>query len=72
VLGLFAGAAFAHNFSLASTPAGPSSFGTIAVIAGLLVALSLGFVMRESVPMARNSLAEDDRGPNTSFNLRRW
>ena len=36
-LGLFAGAAFAHNFALAASGKGPSSNGKIAVIIGLVV-----------------------------------
>jgi len=47
VLGLFAGAAFAHNFGLASSGAGPSSLGPVAVIIGLAFCLALGFLMRE-------------------------
>ena len=35
VVGLIAGAAFAHNFSLASSPAGPTPQGMIAVVVGL-------------------------------------
>ncbi|WHE87349.1 YedE family putative selenium transporter [Lachnoanaerobaculum gingivalis] len=36
-LGLFAGAAFAHNFALAASGKGPSANGKIAVIVGLVV-----------------------------------
>ncbi|MEL3908868.1 MAG: YedE family putative selenium transporter [Treponemataceae bacterium] len=39
VLGLTAGAAFAHNFGLASSPKGPTSAGMIAVVVGLVVAV---------------------------------
>jgi YedE family putative selenium metabolism protein len=46
VLGLFAGAAFAHNFGLTSTSAGPSDFGPLAVILGLVVVICLGWLMR--------------------------
>ena len=46
ILGLFAGAAFAHNFGLASSGAGPSEFGPLAVIIGLVVAICLGLLMR--------------------------
>lgn len=35
VLGLMAGAAFAHNFGLASSGAGPTNAGKIAVVIGL-------------------------------------
>ena len=37
VTGLIAGAAFAHNFGLASSGKGPTSAGMIAVIIGLIV-----------------------------------
>lgn len=37
VLGLLVGAAFAHNFGLASSPKGPTPAGQIAVIVGLVV-----------------------------------
>ena len=47
VLGLFAGAAFAHNFLLASSPAGTGTFGPAAVIIGLVFCLGIGFLMRE-------------------------
>ncbi len=46
VLGLFAGAAFAHNFGLASSDAGPSALGPVAVIAGLVITICLGLLMR--------------------------
>ena len=46
ILGLFAGAAFAHNFGLASSSAGPSAFGPLAVIIGLVITISLGLLMR--------------------------
>jgi YedE family putative selenium metabolism protein len=47
VLGYFAGAAIAHNFLLASSPAGPGTFGPAAVIIGLVFCLAIGFLMRE-------------------------
>lgn len=37
VLGLMAGAAFAHNFGLAASAAGPSGAGKIAVVIGIVV-----------------------------------
>jgi len=46
VLGLFAGAAFAHNFGLTSTAGGPSEFGPLAVILGLVITICLGLLMR--------------------------
>lgn len=47
VLGMLTGAAFAHNFSLASSPAGVTSGGITALIIGLVVCLFIGFTMRE-------------------------
>lgn len=41
VLGLMAGAAFAHNFKLASSADGPTANGKIAVIIGLVVVLAI-------------------------------
>lgn len=46
-LGLIAGAAFAHNFNLASSPSGPGIYGPAAVIFGLLVCAGFGLFMRE-------------------------
>jgi len=43
VLGMISGAAFAHNFNLASSPAGVSPYGPEAVVIGLLVAAGIGF-----------------------------
>jgi YedE family putative selenium metabolism protein len=43
VLGMITGAAFAHNFNLASSPAGVSPYGPEAVIIGLVVAVAIGF-----------------------------
>lgn len=59
VLGMITGAAFAHNFNLAAKAdsivdgvlkvGGPSPFGMIAVILGLVVCLIIGFTMRQKV-----------------------
>jgi hypothetical protein len=46
-LGLIVGAGFAHNFSLASSTAGPGAYGPVAVIAGLIVCVAIGLSMRE-------------------------
>lgn len=46
-LGMLFGAAFAHNFSLASSAAGPSAFGPGAVVFGLVVCAVIGLSMRE-------------------------
>lgn len=43
ILGLFAGAAFAHNFQLASSGAGPTPGGKVAVIIGLIFALGIAY-----------------------------
>jgi YedE family putative selenium metabolism protein len=47
VLGYFAGAAFAHNFMLASSTAGTGAWGPVAVVIGLVFCLVVGFLMRE-------------------------
>ena len=44
VLGLFVGAAFCHNFKLASSAEGPTPGGKIAVIVGLVVVAVIAFV----------------------------
>ncbi len=46
VLGLLVGAAFVHNFSLAgnATDNGPNTYGKVAVIAGIVIALVIAFV----------------------------
>jgi uncharacterized protein len=43
VLGMITGAAVAHNFGLASSPAGIGAYGMAAVIVGLTVCLVIGF-----------------------------
>ena len=47
VLGMIVGAAFAHNFGLASSPNGVGTHGIAAVIIGLLICLFIGFTMRK-------------------------
>ncbi len=47
VLGMIAGAACAHNFGLASSPAGPSANGPVAVGIGLVILLVIGFANRQ-------------------------
>jgi uncharacterized protein len=49
VLGMIVGAAFGHNFGLASSPAGVGPYGIPAVIAGFLVCLFIGFTMRKNI-----------------------
>ncbi|MCX5707921.1 MAG: YedE family putative selenium transporter [Candidatus Omnitrophica bacterium] len=46
-LGMLAGAGFAHNFLLASSPKGPTLNGQIAVIAGIIFCLIIGYANRE-------------------------
>lgn len=49
VLGMIVGAAFAHNFGLASSPDGVGPYGIPALIIGLLTCLFIGFTMRKEV-----------------------
>lgn len=48
LLGMAAGAAFSHNFLLASSAKGVGTFGPFAVIIGLAFCAALGFMMIES------------------------
>ncbi|MDZ4132873.1 MAG: YedE family putative selenium transporter [Dethiobacteria bacterium] len=48
VIGMIVGAAVAHNFGLASSPAGATSGGIVAVIVGLIACLLIGFTMKEN------------------------
>ncbi|MEE4315238.1 MAG: YedE family putative selenium transporter [Desulfofustis sp.] len=48
VVGMIVGAAFAHNFGLASSPAGVGPNGIAAVVVGLAVCLFIGFTMRKT------------------------
>jgi YedE family putative selenium metabolism protein len=45
-LGMLSGAAFAHNFGVASSPAGPGPWGPAAVLAGLAICSGIGLFMR--------------------------
>lgn len=47
VIGMVTGAAFAHNFGLASSAAGTTAAGMIAVTVGLAACLLIGFTMQE-------------------------
>lgn len=49
VLGMLVGAAFAHNFSLASSAAGIGGFGAPATIVGLVFCLLVGFAFRNKM-----------------------
>ena len=53
VIGLAAGAAVAHNFGLASSAAGPTANGQIAVIIGFVVILAIAFFHREKSTSVR-------------------
>ncbi|NEZ46704.1 YedE-related selenium metabolism membrane protein [Clostridium niameyense] len=44
VLGMFVGAAFCHNFSLAASPKGPTANGKIAVILGFILVLAVSYI----------------------------
>jgi hypothetical protein len=47
VIGMVAGAAFAHNFGLASSPKGLGAHGIAAVVIGMVVCLVIGFSMKQ-------------------------
>ncbi len=47
VIGMIVGAAVAHNFGLASSPAGVTSAGIYALVIGFAVCLAIGFTMKE-------------------------
>ena len=46
VIGMIVGAAFSHNFGLASSPKGVGPYGIAAVVIGLAVCLLIGFTMK--------------------------
>ncbi|HOO88150.1 MAG TPA: YedE-related selenium metabolism membrane protein, partial [Synergistales bacterium] len=46
VLGMLVGAGFAHNFSLASSPAGVTAYGMTATAIGMVFCLAVGFLFR--------------------------
>lgn len=49
VVGMVVGAAFAHNFGLASSANGATPAGMVAVLIGLTVCLLIGLTMREKI-----------------------
>lgn len=49
VLGMVVGAAFAHNFKLASSANGPTSNGKIAVVIGFIVVFAIAYISREKI-----------------------
>lgn len=58
VLGVLVGAAFAHNFGLAASPAGVPPNGQIFVVAGLAVALAAGFALSRARVPAKGRVTE--------------
>ena len=48
-LGMIVGAAFSHNFLMASSPKGVGEYGIVAVFIGLIVCLGIGFTMRQKI-----------------------
>jgi hypothetical protein len=48
VFGMITGAAFAHNFGLASSPTGLGPHGMAAVAVGFVVCLFIGLTMRKT------------------------
>ncbi|MDP2853353.1 MAG: YedE family putative selenium transporter [Smithellaceae bacterium] len=48
-MGMIVGAAFAHNFAIASSPKGVAAFGPAAVIIGLIFCLVIGFTQRDKI-----------------------
>lgn len=46
VLGMIVGAAFSHNFGLASSPTGIGTYGAAGVLVGLAICLFIGFAMK--------------------------
>jgi YedE family putative selenium metabolism protein len=48
-LGMIVGAAFAHNFAIASSAKGVAAFGPAAVIIGLVFCLIIGFTQRDKI-----------------------
>lgn len=49
VLGMITGAGFAHNFTVASSPAGPGHLGPLFVGLGLVVCIVIGLTMRKKM-----------------------
>jgi hypothetical protein len=49
VMGMIAGAGFAHNFAIASSPDGPAAWGPAFVMIGLAACGIIGFTMRKKI-----------------------
>ncbi len=58
ILGVLVGAAFAHNFGLAASPAGASVNGQYAVVAGLILTLGIGFALSGARALAKGRVTE--------------
>jgi uncharacterized protein len=56
--GMIVGAGFAHNFSVASSGAGPSAYGPMAVIIGLVFCVMVGLAMRKKLAPAALAMKE--------------
>lgn len=54
VFGMIVGAAFSHNFGLASSPTGTTTNGQIAVIVGLIICVAVGYFFSESYRSRKN------------------
>ncbi|MCF6459961.1 YedE family putative selenium transporter [Clostridium sp. Cult3] len=61
VLGITIGAAFAHNFGLASSPKGVTSNGKIAVIIGIIVVLVIAYSVVKEANLVRSQKKEGVR-----------
>jgi hypothetical protein len=59
VLGVLVGAAFAHNFGLAASPAGVPPNGQFAVVAGFVVVLAIGFALSKVKVFAKERVTEN-------------
>lgn len=55
VLGMLAGAAVAHNYLLASSPAGATPAGQIVTVAGILLACAAGFFFRADLKLSKGA-----------------
>lgn len=62
ILGLIVGAAFAHNFGLASSPAGVTPNGKIAVIIGIVVVLAIAASVVATANKNKKAFAQKEGG----------
>ncbi len=61
VLGMLVGAAFAHNFSFASSPAGPTENGKLIVIIGIVLVLAVGFIYTLASRKSLSDITDESR-----------